>query len=231
MLTTDPPRRGYGRSAAALSLAVALLLPGAAVLSADATATEAEWTEAELADTLVDSDVVGTELALTQEAIAELRAVVDDLTSQNDALLEDNRTLRRTIDDVTSERDALAKSLRRFDDLYEPLEADRQLLFELRKDLPDTRPEAEAQIERIRTLALTSDPARLGQLVDRVGETAPAFLDWRYADFESNDEAGRAYVDSGANAFDTTMSEFRNEVLMSVANRLDGILTVIDRMR
>ncbi len=44
-------------------------------------------------------------------------------------------------------------------------------------------------------------------------------------------EAGEAYVNSGANAFDTTMNEFRNEVLMSVANRLDGILTIIDRTR
>ena len=135
------------------------------------------------------------------------------------------------MDDLSAERDQMARTLSHFDDIYEPMEADRQLLFELRKDLPETRPEAEAQLERMRSLALAADPAHLGQLVDRLGEAAPAFLDWRFSDHASDAEAAQTYVDSGASAFDTTMSEFRNEVLLSVANRLDGILTVIDRVR
>ena len=99
----------------------------------------------------------------------------------------------------------MARTLSHFDDVYEPMEADRQLLFELRKDLPETRPEAEAQLERMRSLALAADPARLGQLVDRVGEAAPDFLDWRFGDYASDAEAAQAYLDSGASAFDTTI--------------------------
>jgi len=139
--------------------------------------------------------------------------------------------LRALVGELADERDDLASSLERFEDLYDPLEADRQLLFELRKGVPETRPEAEAQIERLRTLARSSDPARLGQLVDRVADAAPEFFDWRFTQFSDPQEATQAYIESGANVYDTSMTEFRNEVLLSVASRLDGLLTVIDRMR
>ncbi len=162
---------------------------------------------------------------------ADLRAQLDDLSLRYEELSADNMSLQQAVDDLSAERDQMARTLSHFDDVYEPMEADRQLLFELRKELPETRPEAEAQLERIRSLALAADPAHLGQLVDRLGEAAPVFLDWRFEDHVSDTEAAQAYVDSGASAFDTTMSEFRNEVLLSVANRLDGILTVIDRLR
>jgi hypothetical protein len=177
------------------------------------------------------TDVALDEAALAAATPDELRAIVADLGARNDALAEDNVTLQRTVDELSIERDELAGSLERFDEVYDRLEADRQLLVELRKDLADSRPEAEAQLERMRTLALLSDPAGLGQTIDRVEESAPAFLDWRFTEFSTADEATQAYIDSGASAFDTSMTEFRNEVLLSVANRLDGLLTVIDRIR
>jgi hypothetical protein len=226
MHATDSPRRRSRRPAAILGLALTLTLPAPVAMATDV-GGGLEPAEPALTEPVAS----GTELALAQEAVAELRALVEDLSSRYDELLTDNSSLQRTVEDVTAERDQLARSLSRFDELYGPLEADRQLLFELRKSLPETRPEAEAQLERVRTLALSSDPARLGQLVDRVGETAPAFLDWRFTEFGSTAEASAAYVTSGANAVDTTMNEFRNEVLLSVANRLDGILTTIDRIR
>jgi chromosome segregation ATPase len=182
-------------------------------------------------------DSVSAEIDVTdQEALAgatpnELRTLIDDLSIANEALEADNTTLQQSIDSLSQERDRLQASLSRFDSMYEPLEADRQLLFELRKGLPETRPEAEAQLERIRNLALSSNPRKLGQLVDRVDDAAPAFFDWRFTQFTSTQEATQAYINSGANAFDSSMNELRNEVLLSVANRLDGLLTIIDRVR
>ena len=61
--------------------------------------------------------------------------------------------------------------------------------------------------------------------------TAPAFLDWRFGEFNTTQEFSSAYVESGANAFDSSMEEFRSEVLRSVASRLDGLLTILDRAR
>ena len=139
--------------------------------------------------------------------------------------------LRVMVGTLADERDSLARSLERFQELYAPLEADRQLLFELRKGTPETRAEAEAQLARLRTLAVAADPSELTPLIERVQRAAPAFLDWRDTDFTDAQSATQAYIDSGAGAYDTSMTEFRNEVLLSVANRLDGLLTVLDRMR
>jgi hypothetical protein len=197
-----------------------LLVSGSAVLATDTGTTGS-----------TDPDLPTSSQVSDEAASADLRAQLEDLSLRYDELSADNMSLQQAVDELSAERDQMARTLSHFDDVYEPMEADRQLLFELRKDLPETRPEAEAQLERIRSLALAADPAHLGQLVDRLGEAAPVFLDWRFEDHVSDTEAAQAYVDSGASAFDTTMSEFRNEVLLSVANRLDGILTVIDRLR
>jgi len=217
MLTPDHPRRRLRELAAAAVMAAIMLVPASATMGMDASTAE--------------PDPAGVDPVQAQTTLSELRALVDDLSLANDTLQADNTSLQQTIDALSKERDRLQDSLHRFDDLYDPLEADRQLLFELRKGLPETRPEAEAQLARIRSLALSSDPARLGQLVDRVDDAAPAFLDWRFGEFETTAEFSDAYIDTGANAFDSSFEEFRSEVLMSVANRLDGLLTILDRVR
>jgi chromosome segregation ATPase len=220
MSMTKPPRRGRRGLAVGLTVTALLLVSGSTVLATD-TSTSGS----------TDPDQPTSGQLSGEPATADLRAQLDDLSLRYDELSADNTSLQQAVDDLSAERDRLTRTLTHFDDVYEPMEADRQLLFELRKELPETRPEAEAQLERMRSLALAADPAHLGQLVDRLGEAAPAFLDWRFNDHASDTEAAQAYIDSGASAFDTTMSEFRNEVLLSVANRLDGILTVIDRLR
>ncbi len=217
MLTPDHPRRRMRGLAAATVMAAIMLVPASTAMAMDAAA-------AELEPSAVDP-------AQIEATVDELRTLVDDLSLANDSLQADNVTLQQTVDELAVERDRLLESLRRFDELYAPLESDRQLLYELRKGMPETRPEAEAQLQRIRSLALASDPARLGQLVDRVDDTAPAFLDWRFGEFSTTEEFTSAYVETGANAFESSMEEFRSEVLRSVANRLDGLLTILDRAR
>jgi chromosome segregation ATPase len=220
MSMTKSPRRGRRGLAVGLTVTALLLVSGSTVLAADTSTTGS-----------ADPDQPTSGQVSGEAATADLRAQLDDLSLRYDELSADNTSLQQAVDDLSAERDRLARTLSHFDDVYEPMEADRQLLFELRKELPETRPEAEAQLERMRSLALAADPAHLGQLVDRLGEAAPTFLEWRFEDHASDAEAAQAYIDSGASAFDTTMSEFRNEVLLSVANQLDGILTVIDRLR
>ena len=216
MLMQELPHRRL-RGLVAATLLSGLLLVPAGVAAMDTGTAEVE------ADPAPDVAAAAT--------IDELRTLVEDLSLANDELLASNTDLQASLDALSAERDRLAASIERFDELYDPLESDRQLLFELRKDLPETRSEAEAQLTRIRDLALSSDPQRLGQLVDRVDEAAPAFLDWRFGEFDSTAEFSAAYVDSGANAFDSSFEELQSEALMSVANRLDSLLTILDRVR
>ncbi|MEA2027190.1 MAG: hypothetical protein U9O18_10910 [Chloroflexota bacterium] len=217
MLTPHHPRRRLRGLAAATVMAATMLVPASATMAMDASAAELDPVEGDTVQAGATAD--------------ELRALIEDLVLANDALQADNSSLRQNVDAISLERDRLLGSLERFDDLYGPIEADRQLLVELRKGLPETRPEAEAQIDRIRSLALSADPGRLGQLVDRIDDAAPAFLDWRFGEFETTAEFSDAYIGTGANAFDSSFEAFRSEVLMSVANRLDGLLTILDRVR
>jgi ABC-type transporter Mla subunit MlaD len=216
MLMQELPYRRLRGLAAATSLAVLLLVPTGAA----ATDTGTAGVKAGHAD--------GVDATAT---IDELRTLVEDLSLANDELTASNADLQSTVDELAHERDRLQASLQRFGDLYDPIESDRRLLFELRKQMPETRDEAEARLARIRDLALTSDPQRLGQLVDRVDEAAPAFLDWRFGEFESTADFTEAYVESGANAFDATFDELESEALLTVANRLDSLLTILDRVR
>jgi FtsZ-binding cell division protein ZapB len=217
MLTPDLPRRRWRGLFAIAVMSAAMALPASSALAADPVAPDLEPPDAEAVTTQLDTD--------------ELQSMIDELGVANETLQAEADSLQASIDVLTQERDQLQSSLQRFDRLRDPIEADRQLLFELRKGMPDTRPEAEAQLERLSKLALAANPGQLGQLVDRVEAAAPAYLDWRFTEFGSTQEATAAYVNTGANAFDSSMSDFRSEVLLSVANRLDGLLTTLERLR
>jgi len=219
MLTTDRFLPGLrGPATIAIFSAALVLLPGSTL------AVDSNSAELEAAPDAGDLVIDGADLVQLQEQL-------DALSERNLTLETDNSKLVQAVEDVTRERDRLQDSLTRFDELYDPFEADRQLLFELRKGMPETRAEAEAQVGRLQRLALSSDPSRLGQLVDRVSDTAPAFFDWRFTQFGSAQEASAAYIDTGANAFESSMEDLQNAVLLTVANRIDGLLTVLDRTR
>lgn len=135
------------------------------------------------------------------------------------------------VETLSAERDRLASGLDRLLALAPSMEADRLLLTELRKETPEDRAEAEAWIARLRDLALTADPAGLGLPATRLAEAAPDYLDWREATFGSPAEASDALDTGGAANFETRLGEFRDAVLLTVANRIDGILNVLDRAR
>ena len=150
-------KRTTGRGASVITVAVAsaaILVsgPSAALASGhtpsdvQATAPELRLAEAEELVTELRSQV--DELAATNSALTEQNTA---LAGENDALSLENDQLQQQVDAVTRERDLLADGLARFEHLYEPLEADRKLLLDLRKPIEDlTRPEAEQHIRRVR---------------------------------------------------------------------------------
>jgi hypothetical protein len=83
------------------------------------------------------------------------------------------------------------------------MEAERQLLVELRKPIPPERPSAEAYFGRLQQLAVISDPVRLGQPASRLLETAPIYLDWRDGTYAPRQSRMHAFVTSGASGFST----------------------------
>ena len=144
----------------------------------------------------------------------------DQLAAAN-ARIAQLETQNERIDDLLSA----------FDDMYDGMEAERQLLIELRKPIPEEREPAEAYIQRLQTLAIVSDPTRLGQPASRLLETAPTYLDWRDGDYPTQAERDAAFLSSGAAGFGRDFDELEQAVLLTVANRLDALLNLRDRIR
>lgn len=101
------------------------------------------------------------------------------------------------------------------------MESDRMLLAELRKDLPETRAEAEVYLARLKALAGLSDPVRLVPRADRLLEQAPLFYTWLEKSFKTEAERITEYYVGGASGFQTAFELFQNAVLFTVINRLD----------
>jgi hypothetical protein len=133
-----------------------------------------------------------------------------------------------TVAEVRAERDRLQQLLDRVVRQEAQFEADRLLLTELRKDLPETREEAELYLLRLQRLAAISDPARLAPLSTRMLSTGSIYLEWRHDAFESPEARSRAFAETGAHGFPTAFTNFRNAVLLTVSNRIEGLLILIE---
>jgi hypothetical protein len=114
--------------------------------------------------------------------------------------------------------------------MRDKMESDRLLLAELRKDVPIDRAEAEAYLSHVEDLALSSDPARLGTIVSRVRDAAPAWLDWRAQQYANTQEAATAYVSSGAAAFDASWGTLHDAILLTVVDRLSTIISLTGQL-
>ena len=108
------------------------------------------------------------------------------------------------------------------------MEASRLLLIELRKDLPEARGEVELFLERLGDLGLVADPARLAPLATRLRETTEAYLDWRYTQYPSAEARARALAETGAHGFSAAFANYHDAVLLSVSNRLEALLVLIE---
>lgn len=160
------------------------------------------------------SEELAARLMASERQIAELQARIDEMAAE--------------IVRLSAERDRFERLVRQLGALADSLEADRLLLFELRKELPETRQEAEAYLRRMQRLALVSDPVRLGPLANRVMQVAPVYLDWRDQEFASSEEAAREFARSGARGFTAAFVNLRNAILLTVSNRLDALLNLLE---
>ena len=101
------------------------------------------------------------------------------------------------------------------------MDADRLLLFEVRKDLPQVRSEGDAYMKRLKDLAGMSDPVRLVPKVNRMMEQAPIYYDYVEKNIQNQNDAANEYVVGGARGFIIAFQDLQNAVLLTVINRLE----------
>lgn len=116
-------------------------------------------------------------------------------------------------------------------ELIAQLESDRLLLAQVRKQVPQTREEAELYLGRLKRLASRSDPVRLVPLANRVLDQSVIYYDWLEREFDDPGERVVEYYIGGARGFHIALEEFKSAAMFTVINRLDvtvGILTEIE---
>ncbi len=134
------------------------------------------------------------------------------------------------VNSLTENANQSAISLKQFSTIQGmslPLNQDRLLLIELRKDLPDTRDSANLYLTQLKELGVESDPS-LGPKVDRIIRLLPTYFDWYEQEYPSLGEAMEAYVNSGAVDFDTAYRDFEKDALHVVIKRLDALIYQLD---
>ena len=107
------------------------------------------------------------------------------------------------------------------------IEADRLLLAEIRKQVPNASGEAEVYLARLKDLASRSDPVRLVPFVNRVLAQAGIYFDWLDYEFESDEERITEYYIGGARGFHFALETFKSAVLLTAINRLEIAAKII----
>ena len=110
------------------------------------------------------------------------------------------------------------------------MEADRRLLSEIRKNVPDIRREAESYLDRLKNLASLSDPVRLVPLANRVLSNATIYFDWLDRDFADENERAMEYYVGGARGFNIALETFKSAVMFTIINRLDVAAKLINEL-
>jgi hypothetical protein len=138
------------------------------------------------------------------ERIAELESEVADLTLIQDRFI--------------SYGEAMA-----------PLDPDRLLLVELRKDSPNDREAAEEYWEGIKKLAVKSDPS-LGPKADRVLRLIPSYFEYidAAAEAETCEGVFDAYFTSGVIDYFNVESDFRRDLFLVLINRIDSLIILTE---
>ena len=113
------------------------------------------------------------------------------------------------------------------DTFVKNVEADRLLLAEIRKQVPNKRGEAEVYLARLKILASRSDPIRLVPLVNRVLAQANIYFDWLDYEFESAEERVSEYYIGGARGVHFALEAFKSAVLLTAINRLEMAAKII----
>ncbi len=121
---------------------------------------------------------------------------------------------------IGAEADLTAR-LDQIREVISPLEQDRLLLVELRKDTPDVLEEAQDYWETIKELAIAADPT-LGAKVDRVIRFLPTYFEWFDGEYSSNCEALQAFFDTGAVEFGRLSGDLQSDIFLLLINRIDA---------
>lgn len=167
-----------------------------------------------------DLDAIARELEQQRNAAERVQT---ELENVRDGVAEKDTNIAQLTEDVDS-LSALQDRVTALKEEVAPLEAHRLLLVEIRKSTPDARNAATEYWQDVKRLAVQVDPS-LGPKADRVIRLIPVYFDWIEQSFTTSCDSIDALINTGAVDFGTVATDFEKDVLLSLINRMDAIVT------
>ena len=194
-----------------------------------------------------------SELSQSQTAVNNLQSQINSNEIENEALskkvsslnteitiletaLQDNKVqLNVAIQEAELSEDELSKMNTRLTSItqtIEKFENDKLLLVELRKEIPSSRAEAHNHWERVKDIAVVSDPT-LGPKIDKVISMVDAYYDWldQQPGVNSTDTDFFNWIVegniSGAINYTSEIGKFQNDALLAVIIRMDAAISLV----
>ena len=167
-----------------------------------------------------DLDTIARELEQQRNAATQVET---ELTSVRDRAAEKDASITELSEHVESLSELEAEVMALKEEVA-PLEAHRLLLVEIRKSTPDARRAATAYWQGLKRLAVEVDPS-LGPKADRVLRLLPVYFDWIEESFATSCDSVDALINTGAVDFGTVATDFEKDVLLTLINRMDAIVT------
>ena len=118
--------------------------------------------------------------------------------------------------------------------MYDSLEDHRALLLELRREMPADREESLAYWSNIHRVAVDANPA-LSSEAEKVLVRIDNYYTWKDGGPDPSDSVDeyldwrKAYAPSGAEAYEEATLIFNQQALLSVVNRIDTVLALLDQ--
>lgn len=161
------------------------------------------------------------------DQVNDIRAELDDIRSQLDERDAELTRLQRRIEAAPETRSAFPgiPDVERF---AEQIEADRLLLVEMRKELPDERREAFAFWNNVKDLAAVSDPSLVAK-ANNVITALPAYFNFLETNFDNQQDAVLTFQLTGASDYETASDEFWRSFALSLIDRLTIVSDNVER--
>ena len=147
---------------------------------------------------------------------------------------EEQAGLRAELRDYQSQAGEEIARLATLEEMSDSLDRHRLLLLELRRDTPAEKDDSLAYWSNVHRVAADANPA-LSSEAEKVLVRIDNYYAWKDGGPDPSDSVDEylnwreAYAPSGAEAYEEATLAFNQEALLSVVNRIDTVLALLDK--
>ena len=192
----------------------------------------------EFTDAKTNIAILNQNLMQSEQENIQFNSQINRLNTDVSNLQDNFESQKLELDTILREKDLSDAEVTRINDKLVSIKSvilrfdnDKLLLVEIRKEIPQTRNEAQQHWKNVKTIALQTDSS-LGPAIDKVITKIDPYYDWiAKLDNVTNDEEYINWIIegqlSGAYTYNEEIVEFRNDALLAVIIRMDAALSLI----